>query len=114
MGHYSLNKLENAIFSIENQLTLHQKQLNKLDTDMSSAKEILNKPFEFEDELSEKEARLFDLTRELKAEQAKVAKQETKKERTHYFGKDKILGCFRKNKPKENNSLEKGKNEVSR
>lgn len=114
IGHYSLNKLEKAIFSIEKQLNLHQEQLNKLDTDIDSAKKILDKPFEFEDELSEKETRLFDLTKELKEEQVRVAKQDIKKERTHYFGKDKILGCFRKNNPKKNDMPEKSKDEVSR
>lgn len=114
IGHYSLNKLEKAIFSIEKQLNLHQEQLNKLDTDIDSAKKILDKPFEFEDELSEKETRLFDLTNELKKEQSQAAKQEAKKERTHYFGKDKILGCFRKNNPKQNELPEKNKNEVNR
>ena len=114
IGHYSLNKLEKAIFSIEKQLNLHQEQLNKLDTDIDSAKKILDKPFEFEDELSEKETRLFDLTKKLKEEQVQAAKQETKKERTHYFGKDKILGCFRKNNPKQNELPEKSKDEVSR
>lgn len=114
IGHYSLNKLEKAIFSIEKQLNLHQEQLNKLDTDIDSAKKILDKPFEFEDELSEKETRLFDLTKELKEEQVRAAKQDIKKERTHYFGKDKILGCFRKNNPKKNDMPEKSKDEVSR
>ena len=114
IGHYSLNKLEKAIFSIEKQLNLHQEQLNKLDTDIASAKKILDKPFEFEDELSEKETRLFDLTKELKEEQVRAAKQDIKKERTHYFGKDKILGCFRKNNPKKNDMPEKSKDEVSR
>lgn len=114
IGHYSLNKLEKAIFSIEKQLNLHQEQLNKLDTDIASAKKILDKPFEFEDELSEKETRLFDLTKELKEEQVQAAKQDTKKERTHYFGKDKILGCFRKNNPKKNDMPEKSKDERMR
>lgn len=114
IGHYSLNKLEKAIFSIEKQLNLHQERLNKLDTDIASAKKILDKPFEFEDELSEKETRLFDLTKELKEEQVRAAKQDIKKERTHYFGKDKILGCFRKNNPKKNDMPEKSKDEVSR
>lgn len=114
IGHYSLNKLEKAIFSIEKQLNLYQEQLNKLDTDIDSAKKILDKPFEFEDELSEKETRLFDLTKELKEEQVRAAKQDTKKERTHYFGKDKILGCFRKNNPKKNDMPEKSKDERMR
>ncbi len=114
IGHYSLNKLEKAIFSIEKQLNLYQEQLNKLDTDIDSAKKILDKPFEFEDELSEKETRLFDLTKELKEEQVQAAKQDTKKERTHYFGKDKILGCFRKNNPKKNDMPEKSKDERMR
>lgn len=114
IGHYSLNKLEKAIFSIEKQLNLYQEQLNKLDTDIDSAKKILDKPFEFEDELSEKETRLFDLTKELKEGQVQAAKQDTKKERTHYFGKDKILGCFRKNNPKKNDMPEKSKDERMR
>ena len=54
------------------------------------------------------------ITKELKEEQVRAAKQDIKKERTHYFGKDKILGCFRKNNPKKNDMPEKSKDEVSR
>ena len=67
----------------------------KLVKDIVSAKEILQKPFEFEQELSDKEKRLSDLTAQLTAEAVKKQKSKTTANndvlKRQYFGKSGVL-----------------------
>ena len=80
--------------SIQKELDIARKQLDKLEKDMVSAKEIVQKPFEFEQEISEKEERLSELDAELTNEaMAKVntSSKSSAEKKPYYFGKNNIL-----------------------
>ena len=91
----NVKKLEQIItLSIQKELDIARKQLDKLEKDMVSAKEIVQKPFEFEQEISEKEERLSELDAELTNEaMAKVntSSKSSAEKKPYYFGKNNIL-----------------------
>ena len=91
----NVKKLEQIItLSIQKELDIARKQLDKLEKDMVSAKEIVQKPFEFEQEISEKEERLSELDAELTNEaMAKVntSSKPSAEKKPYYFGKNNIL-----------------------
>lgn len=87
---HNLSKIEGLLYKTESVLDYSQNSLNKLDLDYKTSVALLEKPFEYEAELQEKSARLSELTKILNIE---LAHQKTEsKPKTHYFGKDKILG----------------------
>lgn len=87
---HNLSKIEGLLYKTESVLDYSQNSLNKLDLDYKTSVALLEKPFEYEAELQEKSARLSELTKILNIE---LAHQKTEsKSKTHYFGKDKILG----------------------
>lgn len=105
----NLKKLEKAISQFENHLFKQTSELNKLDMDYESAKEMLAKPFEFEDELNTKSKRLTLITDELNAEAMLKLNSEEPKKRTHLFGKKTILSDRRNDQQdKDNKSKIKG------
>lgn len=67
---HNLSKLENLFTKFNEFLSNAKKELNRIDYDYNSAKEMLTKPFEFEQELTEKTQRLADLTTALNIELA--------------------------------------------
>ena len=91
----NVKKLEQVLtLSIQKELDIARKQLDKLEKDMVSAKEIVQKPFEFEQEISEKEERLSELDAELTNEaMAKVntSSKSSAEKKPYYFGKNNIL-----------------------
>ena len=87
----NIRKLEHCILRIDHVLKEQKEKLNALDTDYSSAVEMLAKPFEFEDELREKTERLEVVTSELNQKAVQIKNSEIKDVKTHYFGKNKIL-----------------------
>ncbi|MEE0265319.1 MAG: YodL domain-containing protein [Acutalibacteraceae bacterium] len=108
----NLKKLEKAISQFENHLFRQTSELNKLDIDYESAKEMLAKPFEFEDELNTKSKRLTLITDELNTEAMSKLNSEEPKKRTHLFGKKTILS-ERKNDPPEKENKSKSKDDKS-
>lgn len=93
----NLVKLEKSICSLDKLLQEQINELNKLDADYESAKIMLAKPFEFEDELRQKTERLEAVTDELNLKAAQVKNSEVKQNRTSYFGKNFILNKKGKN-----------------
>jgi N12 class adenine-specific DNA methylase len=107
MPTLNLKKIEKGIFSFEVNYEKQQNRLNKLDVDFESAQKVLSQPFEFENELKEKSARLDKLTDKLNAEAVKRMNSGSKKERTNLFGKKLILET--KNKLSKQNPKKKEK-----
>ncbi len=105
----NIKKLERTISQkIPTKLENTKNNLVRLQQDYNSAQEIIAKPFEFEDELSQKETRLAELTNILNAEtiaHKNTPKQEKRK--PYYFGKDKIISARKlPNTDKENTPLQ--------
>lgn len=92
----NLKKIENRILSLPNLLQKMINDLNILDVDYESAKIMLAKPFEFEDELRQKTVRLEVVTNELNLKAAQI-KNSKVKQNTNYFGKNFILNKKGKN-----------------
>lgn len=87
---HNLSKLENLFTKFNEFLSNAKKELNRIDYDYNSAKEMLTKPFEFEQELTEKTNRLAELTTALNIDLAQ--RQNVSSERkTYYFSKNSIL-----------------------
>lgn len=84
-----------------------ESELNKLDIDYKTAQNMLNKPFEFEDELNSSTKRLDELTTALNIEMSEQHKSADKPKKTHYFGKDFILGKKKSSKQIQNNEVMK-------
>ena len=101
MPSATINRLENVVTGIEKLLNESHNKLTQADIDIESAKEILAKPFEFEQELTEKTERLSELTEELNTEAAQRLQSAEKPQRTHYFGKDRILSSVKNSAPKQ-------------
>ena len=101
----NLKKIENLLFKVENVLNDKKSELNKLDIDYKTAQNMLNKPFEFEDELNNSTKRLDELTTVLNIEMSEHKVDKPKK--THYFGKDFILGKNKSSKQLKNNEVVK-------
>ena len=102
---HNLSKIEGLLYKTESVLDYSQNSLNKLDLDYKTSVALLEKPFEYEAELQEKSARLSELTKILNIE---LAHQKTKsKPKTHYFGKDKILGRNKSSKQVQNKTVMK-------
>lgn len=102
---HNLSKIEGLLYKTESVLDYSQNSLNKLDLDYKTSVALLEKPFEYEAELQEKSARLSELTKILNIE---LAHQKTEsKPKTHYFGKDKILGRNKSSKQLPNNEVMK-------
>lgn len=102
---HNLSKIEGLLYKTESVLDYSQNSLNKLDLDYKTSVALLEKPFEYEAELQEKSARLSELTKILNIE---LAHQETEsKPKTHYFGKDKILGRNKSSKQIQNKTVMK-------
>lgn len=102
---HNLSKIEGLLYKTESVLDYSQNSLNKLDLDYKTSVALLEKPFEYEAELQEKSARLSELTKILNIE---LAHQKTEsKPKTHYFGKDKILGRNKSSKQIQNNEVMK-------
>lgn len=102
---HNLNKIEGLLYKTESVLDYSQNSLNKLDLDYKTSVALLEKPFEYEAELQEKSARLSELTKILNIE---LAHQKTEsKPKTHYFGKDKILGRNKSSKQLQNKTVMK-------
>ena len=102
---HNLSKIEGLLYKTESVLDYSQNSLNKLDFDYKTSVALLEKPFEYEAELQEKSARLSELTKILNIE---LAHQKTEsKPKTHYFGKDKILGRNKSSKQLPNNEVMK-------
>lgn len=102
---YNLSKIEGLLYKTESVLDYSQNSLNKLDLDYKTSVALLEKPFEYEAELQEKSARLSELTKILNIE---LAHQKTEsKPKTHYFGKDKILGRNKSSKQIQNKTVMK-------
>ena len=102
-----LTKLENLFTKFNEFLSNAKKELNRIDYDYNSAKEMLTKPFEFEQELTEKTQRLADLTTALNFELAKRQNTLTEKEcKTRYFSKNSILHKGKSSVISDQNSLE--------
>lgn len=103
----NLKKIENLLFKVENVLNDKKSELNKLDIDYKTAQNMLNKPFEFEDELNSSTKRLDELTTALNIEMSEQHKSADKPKKTHYFGKDFILGKKKSSKQIQNNEVMK-------
>ena len=102
---HNLSKIEGLLYKTESVLDYSQNSLNKLDLDYKTSVALLEKPFEYEAELQEKSARLSELTKILNIE---LAHQKTEsKPKTHYFGKDKILGRNKFSKQVQNKTVMK-------
>lgn len=102
---HNLSKIEGLLYKTESVLDYSQNSLNKLDLDYKTSVALLEKPFEYEAELQEKSARLSELTKILNIE---LAHQKTEsKSKTHYFGKDKILGRNKSSKQVQNKTVMK-------
>lgn len=102
---HNLSKIEGLLCKTESVLDYSQNSLNKLDLDYKTSVALLEKPFEYEAELQEKSARLSELTKILNIE---LAHQKTEsKSKTHYFGKDKILGRNKSSKQVQNKTVMK-------
>lgn len=102
---HNLSKIEGLLYKTESVLDYSQNSLNKLDLDYKTSVTLLEKPFEYEAELQEKSARLSELTKILNIE---LAHQKTEsKPKTHYFGKDKILGRNKSSKQIQNKTVMK-------
>lgn len=102
---HNLSKIEWLLYKTESVLDYSQNSLNKLDLDYKTSVALLEKPFEYEAELQEKSARLSELTKILNIE---LAHQKTEsKPKTHYFGKDKILGRNKSSKQIQNKTVMK-------
>lgn len=102
---HNLSKIEGLLYKTESVLDYSQNSLNKLDLDYKTSVALLGKPFEYEAELQEKSARLSELTKILNIE---LAHQKTEsKPKTHYFGKDKILGRNKSLKQIQNKAVMK-------
>lgn len=101
----NLKKIENLLFKVENVLNDKKSELNKLDIDYKTAQNMLNKPFEFEDELNSSTKRLDELTTALNIEMSEQHKSADKPKKTHYFGKDFILGKKKSSKQIQNNEV---------
>lgn len=102
---HNLSKIEGLLYKTESVLDYSQNSLNKLDLDYKTSVALLEKPFEYEAELQEKSARLSELTKILNIE---LAHQKTEsKSKTHYFGKDKILGRNESSKQVQNKTVMK-------
>lgn len=100
---HNLSKIEGLLYKTESVLDYSQNSLNKLDLDYKTSVALLEKPFEYEAELQEKSARLSELTKILNIE---LAHQKTEsKPKTHYFGKDKILGRNKSSKQIQNKTV---------
>lgn len=100
---HNLSKIEGLLYKTESVLDYSQNSLNKLDLDCKTSVALLEKPFEYEAELQEKSARLSELTKILNIE---LAHQKTEsKPKTHYFGKDKILGRNKSSKQLQNKTV---------
>lgn len=90
LNSHNLFKLENLFTKFNEFLSIAKKELNQLDYDYKSATEMLAKPFEFEQELTEKTNRLAELTTALNIDLAQ--RQNVSSERkTCYFSKNSIL-----------------------
>lgn len=103
----NLKKIENLLFKVENVLNDKKSELNKLDIDYKTAQNMLHKPFEFEDELNNSTKRLDELTTALNIDMSEHKVDKPKK--THYFGKDFILGKKKSSKQIQNNEVMKSK-----
>lgn len=102
---HNLSKIEGLLYKTESVLDYSQNSLNKLDLDYKTSVALLEKPFEYEAELQEKSARLSELTKILNIE---LAHQKTEsKPKTHYFGRDKILGRNKFSKQVQNKTVMK-------
>mgnify|MGYP003369775464 CR=1 FL=1 len=102
---HNLSKIEGLLYKTESVLDYSQNSLNKLDLDYKTSVALLEKPFEYEAELQEKSARLSELTKILNIE---LAHQKTEsKPKTHYFGKDKILGRNKSSEQIQNKTVMK-------
>lgn len=102
---HNLSKIEGLLYKTESVLDYSQNSLNKLDLDYKTSVALLEKPFEYEAEMQEKSARLSELTKILNIE---LAHQKTEsKPKTHYFGKDKILGRNKSSKQIQNKTVMK-------
>lgn len=101
----NLKKIENLLFKVENVLNDKKSELNKLDIDYKTAQNMLHKPFEFEDELNNSTKRLDELTTALNIDMSEH--KEDKPKKTHYFGKDFILGKNKSSKQIQNNEVMK-------
>lgn len=69
------------LFKVENVLNDKKSELNKLDIDYKTAQNMLNKPFEFEDELNSSTKRLDELTTALNIEMSEQHKSADKPKR---------------------------------
>lgn len=103
----NLKKIENLLLKVENVLNDKKSELNKLDIDYKTAQNMLNKPFEFEDELNSSTKRLDELITALNIEMSEQHKSADKPKKTHYFGKDKILGRNKSSKQLLNKTVMK-------
>ena len=101
----NLKKIENLLFKVENVLNDKKSELNKLDIDYKTAQNMLHKPFEFEDELNNSTKRLDELTTALNIDMSEHKVDKPKK--THYFGKDFILGKNKSSKQLQNKTVMK-------
>lgn len=101
----NLKKIENLLFKVENVLNDKKSELNKLDIDYKTAQNMLHKPFEFDDELNNSTKRLDELTTALNIDMSEHKVDKPKK--THYFGKDFILGKNKSSKQIQNNEVMK-------
>lgn len=101
----NLKKIENLLFKVENVLNDKKSELNKLDIDYKTAQNMLHKPFDFEDELNNSTKRLDELTTALNIDMSEHKVDKPKK--THYFGKDFILGKNKSSKQIQNNEVMK-------
>lgn len=101
----NLKKIENLLFKVENVLNDKKSELNKLDIDYKTAQNMLHKPFDFEDELNNSTKRLDELTTALNIDMSEHKVDKPKK--THYFGKDFILGKKKSSKQIQNNEVMK-------
>lgn len=101
----NLKKIENLLFKVENVLNDKKSELNKLNIDYKTAQNMLHKPFEFEDELNNSTKRLDELTTALNIDMSEHKVDKPKK--THYFGKDFILGKKKSSKQIQNNEVMK-------
>lgn len=103
----NLKKIENLLFKVKNVLNDKKSELNKLDIDYKTAQNMLNKPFEFEDELNSSTKRLDELITALNIEMSEQHKSADKPKKRHYFGKDKILGRNKSSKQLQNKTVMK-------
>lgn len=91
----------------KNVLNDKKSELNKLDIDYKTAQNMLNKPFEFEDELNSSTKRLDELITALNIEMSEQHKSADNPKKTHYFGKDFILGKKKSSKQIQYNEVMK-------